>query len=425
MSEPFLAFADLVAQDCFFDSPVTPEAVVAALNAYGVSFQKRGKNPEILATRLDLLFGIAWLHSRHDSLETDLARLSAEQQAYLAAALGLDFATQSLLPSWPLLVARRVLSKVLPGGTPTQRPRPESPGGHGQIVKPGGAPPPADDPPAAPPGAKPNKPRQIVNLATPSPGHSDSPSSGDDDAAATGAGGGAPRLALMPPAILTTAAFRQLVSARCAEPWEPTVKIESAIPPSLRAAMCRARLWPTKQRNEYEKMIVRQQDRGNTGVRRENPTDPAFVHRIFFDYSGDESLAADGALLALVCVCERPSDFVGPSGRALGGSAAREDSNTITRDMRTSWDSVCHSASVPRSPGPSVVYNLVATVHSMMERRYARLASLLAAADAAVREEVLANSARQCLELIVYTDALREDLASRASNLAYEQLATF
>ena len=72
-----------------------------------------------------------------------------------------------------------------------------------------------------------------------------------------------------------------------------------------------------------------------------------------------------------------------------------------------------------------MVYNLVATVHSMMERRYARLASLLAAADAAVREEVLANSARQCLELIVYTDALREDLASRASNLAYEQLATF
>ena len=134
MSEPPLAFADLVAQDCVFVTPETPESVIAALNAYGVNFQKRGKKPEIIAARLDLLFGFAWLHSRHYCLETELARLSADQQAYLAAALDLDYASQSLLPSWPSLVARRVLSKILPGGTPTKRPRPESLGGHGQIV---------------------------------------------------------------------------------------------------------------------------------------------------------------------------------------------------------------------------------------------------------------------------------------------------
>ena len=435
MSIAAYSFAELLAQDCDHEIPSTDALVIAALNAYGAVFKKRGKTAEAIASRADLLAGLTWLHTNHATLPIDLARASTSQQKTLADALLLDYDELSKLATWPTMVARRVLQKLLPGNTPIKRARSADSSGDGQIVKPGAPAPPqnggsavngvgASNSPDSP--AKKSRAAGMVHKDCFSSGSHSSSSSGNEDPTPTGAirPGPRPKLADMPPILADTAVIRQLVAARCARPWGTTDKVEACIPARHRAAMFRAKSWTTKLRDAYDRMVSRAVERGGTVLRRENPSDPAFVHRISFEYGGDDSLANDGALLAMACTCERPSDFVGLTGAAVGGSRAREDYLAITNATRTAWEAVNTSAHMRRSPSSAVLYNLFAGLHALLERRYMRLAAVLSPPGRA-REEILANTARQCFELRDYTEALRDDLARRAGDIAYELQADF
>ena len=144
-SAQFFTFAELLAADSDHALPDSDDLTVEALQACGAIFSTRGESEAAIAARADLFAGFTWLHLNHTTLDTDLARASPAQQQVLAKALGLDYGKLSGLASWPAMVERRVLRKLLPGNTPVKRLRPVDSAGGGHIAKPGTAPQPQGD----------------------------------------------------------------------------------------------------------------------------------------------------------------------------------------------------------------------------------------------------------------------------------------
>ncbi len=75
----------------------------------------------------------------------------------------------------------------------------------------------------------------------------------------------------MPAELGNCLAFDALIPARCTRNWISTPKLEQAISAGYHSSLFRARLRPSKSRNEYDKMIKRQGGRRSSASRREEP----------------------------------------------------------------------------------------------------------------------------------------------------------
>jgi hypothetical protein len=127
--------------------------------------------------------------------------------------------------------------------------------------------------------------------------------------------------------------------------------------------------------------------------------------------------------LAMVCTCENLSDWAGLAGRQLGGSAGRAEYVHLQAEMSTAW--LALSAQVARNehvgaPAIAAIFDLV---EIFLERRYKRYATVLLAGR--LREEVLANVARQHEELRAYFEAFNRTLADRCRRQDYAEQARY
>jgi hypothetical protein len=127
------SFADILAAESDYVMPSGDGDVKAALESFGVVFNKRPGDANV-KIRADLLAGLALLHTHHLNLEPMVKVLKAAQQQTLATALGLDFQAHGAVAAWPALLGRRIVSMHAPGSTPKKR---KPAGVDGQIRKPG------------------------------------------------------------------------------------------------------------------------------------------------------------------------------------------------------------------------------------------------------------------------------------------------
>ena len=134
-ANPAPSFADILAAESNYVMPSTDKEVQAALISFGADFNRK-KGDANIATRADLLAGLALLHTHHHDAVPLAKVLTIAQHQILATALRLDFAAHGTDASWPARLARRIVSLQAPGQTPTKRKRAHD-GAGSQIRKPG------------------------------------------------------------------------------------------------------------------------------------------------------------------------------------------------------------------------------------------------------------------------------------------------
>ena len=160
-------------------------------------------------------------------------------------------------------------------------------------------------------------------------------------------------------------------------------------------------------------MIAQQLSASGRAQRRENPNRVACPHRLTFAYSNDDELTLEASHLVMVCSGESLSDFTGEAGRAFGGLRARADYTFMTSALRAAWADLTGAVTRDENIGAPAITAIFDLVYSFLERRYARFATILA--PGRLREEVLANVARQLAELSIYFASFTRSLADRCS----------
>jgi hypothetical protein len=417
------SFNSLLHADSDCHLPDSDADVIAALSSYGVAF-KKGKGQAHVDARLDLLSGLLWLHVHAQDLSAAISAASDDQQRRLATALRLDFAKDGKTAQWPTLLSRKILANAAPGLTPSKRKAPY-PSLDGQIKKPGEASLPADGDsskrprrPAASKGA-----RAAATASDASKSDSDASASAADEPVVVSDDERPAPTACMPPELGTGAVFADLVRSTCARGWVSSNRFEGDLPAAHARTLWRARLWPTKDRTAYEKMIRKQASRRDRSSRREDPNSVACPHRLTFAWSGDAGVALEAQHLAMVCTCESLSDWSGLAGRALGGSTARSVFLALQAELRDAWLSLRGQLARDEHVGAPVISAVFDLLQIYLERRYSRYALVLL--PGRLREEVLANVARQAGELRDYFAEFNQSLAERCRRQDYAEQARF
>ncbi len=95
----------------------------------------------------------------------------------------------------------------------------------------------------------------------------------------------------------------------------------------------------------------------------------------------------------------------------------------MTKALRTAWDDLTGAVDRNENIGAPAVTALFDLVYSFLERRYERFAIILS--PCSLREEVLANVARQLVELRVYFATFMSNLSDRCTRKTYQELAQF
>ena len=307
-ANPALSFADILAAESIYVMPATDKEVQAALTSFGADFIKK-KGDANIAMRADFLAGLALLYTHHHDAGPLATVLTIVQHQTLAKALGLDFAAHGTDASRPVLLARRIVSRQVPGGTPKKRKLAQD-GAGSQIRKPGdgGAPPDSANDGKGQQSSK--KPKTAKKPKT---------SSGSDASAATSSGSeadasspGPTVVERMPDELGFGPAFDSLVATACARKWLSTSTLEDAIPPTYLPRLFRGKAWNEKQRATYNKMIDKQPTSKPALRRREDPTRVASPHRLKFSFSPDDGLELDADHLRFVCADSSSSAIAPP-----------------------------------------------------------------------------------------------------------------
>ena len=92
--------------------------------------------------------------------------------------------------------------------------------------------------------------------------------------------------------------------------------------------------------------------------RREDPNNPAWVHRLSISFSHDKHLEMDGKLVGLAVACERPADFAGLGQARLGGSTSLHDLERLLQTLRDAWRQVLSAAAAHVAPNSAVTRTL-------------------------------------------------------------------
>ena len=412
---PETPFVLLLKADSEHPLPDDDAEVSTDLMSYGVIF-KKGK--KFAPERLELLAGLMWVHAHQADLHVVWPTASDAQHRSLATALRLDHDKDAVNPAFLAMVVRRVLATIPPGATPEKRKAP-SDIAEGQIKKPG------DDEAAAAatgqappkkgkPAKKPRKP------ASPSSSCGEDNSAASSDVEVTGSTGPLP---CMPSLLGAGPEFAALVAAKCLLPWVATSALETQIPAAYRSHLFRGKMWDNIERRKYDKMISDQKSSSGKAQRRENPNKVACPHRLSFAYSNDEEMLIEAQHLAMVCSGETLSDFAGEEGRLFGGLRGRSDFVLVTKSLQEHWTDVSLAVERSENIGAPAISSLFDAVNTCLERRYDRFACFLA--PGRLREEVLANVARQLGELRTYFSTFMRNLSDRCTRRPYAEQAHF
>ena len=419
-ASPETPFALLLRADSEHPLPDSDPDVIAALITYGVAFSKLKK---LAAERLDLLAGLLWVHAHQIDLHAVWSAASEAQHRTLAKALRLDYDAHGASPQWLTMVVRKVLSCSMPGSTPQKRKAPDA-SAEGQIIKPGSG---EVLPPPSPEAKKKRKPK-----AGAKPAKDSSPSSGDDSSSSSVVGESAPKIVdLDPPASLARMptelgfgpAFAALVAAKCRRSWVGTALFETEVPVAHRAHLFRAKMWDNSERKKYDKMIDHQKTATGKAQRRENPNRVACPHRLTFAWSNDEEVPVEAQHLVMVLAGETLSDFAGEDGRVFGGLRARAEYELMVTELRLAWANLTGAVDRNENVGAPTITALFDQVYNFLERRYGRYVIILP--QGRLREEVLANVARQLVELRLYFATFQRNLSDRCTRKPYSELAQF
>jgi hypothetical protein len=438
-----VTFIKLLQEDSESVLPTADVEVRAALLAYGATFAKTN-SAKAAAIRRELLAGLIWVHTNVADVAPALVRAPISLHLVLASALNLDHAALLVAASWPVAVSRRILAFMVPGSTPRKRAAVDA-AGSDQIQKPGGN---GDAAAGSGEGAadqpsikKPKAARSLIPApsAKPIDVSSEEASEGlssEDDAAAGSLGKPAipsrttPQSALAKPPKTMPAEYQddaptsRRVSKTCALPWLSISDMELGVPSRHWFHLYLATAWNARSRSDYDKMIAKQAQGGSGCIsRREDPTNVACVHRLRLAFTGDAGLALTGKLLALIVVAEKPSDFCGQAGKGLGGARARGDLDLLLTAMRRHWNEILEAAELGRGISSVTTNNIIEGILAILERRYTRFGTLFP--PGAVREEVLANTARQCAEVRVLFDEFVKDLNHRGGTMPYDSQNEF
>ncbi len=170
-------------------------------------------------------------------------------------------------------------------------------------------------------------------------------------------------------------------------------------------------------------MISKQESKRARASRREDPNSVVCQHRLTFAWSGDSSLDLEAKHLAMVCTCETLSDWAGPAGRQLGVAAGRTAYVHLREELNTAWLSLSAQVSRCEHVGAPAIAAIFELVEVFLEWRYTRYAAVLPAGR--LREEVLANVARQHEELHAYFAAFNHALTDRCRRQDYAKQARY
>ena len=227
----------------------------------------------------------------------------------------------------------------------------------------------------------------------------------------------------MPSTLGSGAAFTDLIAARCQRAWVSLNEIENGVPDSYRCHVARAKLWGSKDRQTYDKMVKAQKKLRDRSQRRENPVLVACPHRLRFVFNRDDEVPLEAQHLVMVCAGESLSDWSGADGPLFGGSRGRADLEYALRELQTSWSAVTRAFESNQQIGAPASSALFTRVFNLLARRYERYAAILP--PGRVREELLANVARQLAEIRVYFHTFNEKLADRCGRRPYEEQAYY
>ena len=221
------------------------------------------------------------------------------------------------------------------------------------------------------------------------------------------------------PAVLDASAeLKARVEAACgkAPAWRPSADLIVC----LRGTDWFTRLYrdankSPKQLRDYEKYL-------EPVLTAENRDDPLWLHRLTLLYRGDAGFSQDAKMFALLAVGESPTDYASSAGfRDSDGMRKYVDA---VAGLKAQWVLIEQSAQAGCDPGESVYGNFKSQFLGMYARRYTLMHSHLlghaSSTDDSVRlaaREVLSHSARQCLEIQVYTKRFFDDVCSRAGTM--------
>jgi hypothetical protein len=182
-------------------------------------------------------------------------------------------------------------------------------------------------------------------------------------------------------------------------------------------------MWDNLERKKYDKMITQQKSAGGKAQRRENPSKVACPHRLTFAFSNDEEVSIEALHLIMVCAGETLSDFGGADGRVFGGLRARAAYELLIKELREAWANLIGAVDRNENVGAPTISALFDLVYNFLERRYGRFVIILP--QGSLREEVLANVARQLAELRLYFATFQCILSDSCTRKPYGELAQF
>ena len=155
------------------------------------------------------------------------------------------------------------------------------------------------------------------------------------------------------------------IAGLCAAKWLKGNDVQKGIPGSWYIKLHCGHAWDNKKRGEYEK-ACRRTGRGSQ-ARREDPLNPAWVHRLSFIYSADETLEIDGANLARLVRGETRADF---NDEDDATHSKREAYDNHLKRLKGRWERVESALGAGRLPGESEVRAVVLSLLASLSRRF-------------------------------------------------------
>ena len=241
---------------------------------------------------------------------------------------------------------------------------------------------------------------------------SSSPSSSDSDEPT--ASSASPAAWALPAQLDTTPGVAAQVAAACGR--KPKWLRSKILISGLAATEWLVRLFRGDHQNQKAQ---REYDRFRRDMQHEDRHSIFWTHRMALRYSKDDGYALDARHLALLAVGESPADYAGQEGfRDQEGLRKYKEA---VAGLNEQWYFIRQAVDTGYDPGQSVYGSFRSQLLGMYARRYRLMhANLIGNTNSAVKSvrlasrEVLAHSARQCLEVQSYLTKFFDDVSSRA-----------
>jgi hypothetical protein len=107
----------------------------------------------------------------------------------------------------------------------------------------------------------------------------------------------------------------------------------------------------------------------------------------------------------------------------FGGLRGRAEYELMIKELREAWANLIRAVDRNENVGAPTITALFNLVYNFLERRYGRFVIILS--HGRLREEVLANVARQLVELRLYFAICQRNLSDRCTRKPYGELAQF